>query len=606
MAERISKEMIEELRARCDVVAVIGSYIELKRSAGTYKALCPFHKERTPSFHVHTARQTYKCFGCGAAGDVFQFVMEYEGVDFPTALRLLAERVNFRLQFEAGPAKPRQGPPKDVLYKTMDQAAALYHRVLNEHPSAAAARAYLARRQLDAETVQSFRLGYAPDIRDGMLKWGRQAGIQEDVLLGCGLIGRTEAGACYDRFRDRLMFPITDAMGRTIGFSGRILDDQAQAAKYLNSPETALFYKSRVFYALDKARPGIVDAGVAIICEGQIDAIRCHAAGIRNVVASQGTALTESHAELIKRFAGEVVLVLDADPAGQNAAVRSAEAFIAAGLIVRIAALPTGEDPDSLILGRGRDALLDLVGSARSVVDFQIDLLEAAGEAATPSGRQRVIRSVLETIRGIPSAVEQDRLLRQLAQRYFVAEHLLREDLKRLRGRRTAVEAPPVQRAAHPAAEQTLIELMAESAEVVDLVKTYLPPEDFSDPDCRRIAEALAGRDPDDLTWDLMDVLRESDVGDECRRLAAAIQMTPPKLQGDEATPETAARDVILHLRRKAVERQRIDLRRQAEGASGPEQERLIMACQQLSVDLNQLKQGWEAALPVLELHDGL
>lgn len=605
MAELVSKTMIEELRARCDVVDIIGSYVELKRAAGTYKALCPFHKEKTPSFNVNPARQIYHCFGCGAGGDVFRFVMEYEGVDFPTALRMLAERVNFRLEFETGPAKPRQGPPKDVLYKTLDQAATLFHRVLREHDQAAGARAYLERRKLDDAVVNDFRLGYAPDMFDGMRKWAAQARISEEALLGTGLCAQTEAGRTYDRFRDRLMFPITDAMGRTIGFSGRILNDEVQAAKYVNSPETPLFHKSRVFYALDKARQGIIDSGTAIICEGQIDAIRCHAAGMPNVVASQGTALTEHHASLVKRFGEAVVLILDADPAGQKAAIRSAEAFLTAGLDVRIAALPPGEDPDSLILKSGRDALLNLVNSARSLVDFQIDVLEGSVDTGSEAGRQRVIQNVLETISGIPSVVQQDQLIRQLSRRYFAAEHLLRDDLKRLHRKRTTVsrreEGPggPGPRPAHPQTEKGLIELMIEFDEVATLVHEYLPIADFSDEDCRRIAQEVI-RHGHDLEWDLMRHL--DDASEECRRLAAEIQMAPHKLRGEEATPVLAARDMILFLRRKSLESQRIRQRRLAEASAGAEQDRLIMECQQLSVDLNKLKQGWEEALPVLEL----
>lgn len=598
----ISKQVIEELRARCDIEEVIGSYLELKRAGSALKALCPFHKEKTPSFHVNPQRQIFHCFGCGAGGDVFRFVMEYEGVDFPTALRLLAERCGMRLAFDEAPASPG-GPAKDVLYRVLDQAATLYQRTLLEHDSAAEARAYLARRQIDASAIERFRIGYAPNIRGALDRWSDKAGLSMESLEGAGLVAQSDRdGSRYERFRDRVMFPIADEMGRIIGFSGRALDP-AIPAKYVNSPETPVFHKNRVLFALDKARHTMVADRVGILCEGQIDAIRCHQAGIANVVASQGTAVSDHHARLLRRYADEVILVLDADRAGQDAAIRSAEVFLAAGLTARIAALPPGEDPDSLILGQGADALLTLVRDAKPLVDFQVQVLSDRGDLSTDAGKNRAVQAVLSSIARIPGAVQQDTMLRQLSQRVFIAEHVLRDDLRRLRRGRppSAADAPthPPQQQGPPPVEVQILELMAVEPEVLELARLYLPAPCFTHPDCRRLAQELLhqGGHPD---WSLTAAATEE--SDDCQRLAARIQMGPRRLVGEDATPGRVGKDLILHLRRQHLEERRGDLRRRAMQADGPDQDRLTAAFQQLSLDIHQLRQGWDQALPLLEL----
>jgi DNA primase len=601
MAERISKQTIEELRARNDIEEVVGSYLELKRVGSSLKALCPFHKEKTPSFHVNTQRQIFHCFGCGVGGDVFRFVMMYEGVDFPTALRLLAERCGMRLAFEESPSPA--GPRKDVLYQVLDQAATLYQRTLREHRSASAARAYLAERAIDDDAIDAFRIGYAPNIAGALERWSRKAGIPPELLEAVGLLARSDRdGSSYERFRDRVMFPIADEMGRTIGFSGRALDATAPA-KYLNSPETTVFHKNRVLFALDKARQEMVARRVGILCEGQIDAIRCHRAGIANVVASQGTAITESHAQLLRRYVDDVVLVLDADRAGQDAAIRSAEVILSTGLSVRIATLPQGEDPDSLVRKQGADSLRALVEAASPLVDFQVRILASREDITTDAGRQRAVQAVLSSIARVPGAVQQDAMLRQLAHRVFVAEHILREDLRRLRRGRPAAsaEAPAPVRTDIPTVEAELLALMAADPEVLDLARRYLPAHCYTHDDCRRLADHLY-RDGNRPDWSLTAAVAEA--SEDCQRLAARIQMGPRRLVGEDATTGRVGRDLILCLRRRHLEQRRHDLRQRAMEAAGPEQERLTTAFQQLSMDIHQLRQGWDESLPLLELDD--
>ena len=310
MPKIISKDVIEQIRNANDVAEVIGSYFQLKRAGGSFKALCPFHKEKSPSFHVNPQRQIYHCFGCGAGGDVFRFIMQYENVDFGTAARILGERVGMRIEWSEGDGGADSN--KGELYKIHEEVAAIYQRALLEMDAAQRARAYLKERDLGDDVVRDFLIGYAPDRRDSLVQWSRKKKLPLQLLEAAGLISHTEDGQPYDRFRNRLMFSIRDELGRVIAFSGRIMEKDVKVAKYVNSPETPLFRKGRVLYALDRARRNIMDARTAILCEGQIDVIRCHMAGFTTAVASQGTALTEDHARLLKRYADSVVVVLDA------------------------------------------------------------------------------------------------------------------------------------------------------------------------------------------------------------------------------------------------------------------------------------------------------
>ncbi|WP_372846371.1 DNA primase [Pontiella sp.] len=429
----IPKETIEEIRARCNIVEVVGAYLpELRRRGSTYKCNCPFHKEKTPSFTVNDARQIFHCFGCGAGGDVFRFVMDYEKVDFVTAVSVLAERVGVEIVYEGG--QPEKSGNKDVLYKLHTDAAAFYHRMLLDSAEGAEARRYLEERDLPVEIIKEFQIGFAPNEWEGLLGRALKKGYEAEQLEAAGLAVPSERGgkvSHYDRFRNRVMFPICDQMGRVIGFSGRIMNKAEKGAKYVNSPETLLFRKNRVLFAFDKARKAIVDERRAIVVEGQIDAIRCHQAGLHNVVASQGTALTENHARLIKRYADEVILVLDADAAGLKAALSSSEIFIAHELSVRVVTLPEKEDPDSLIKKEGAKALTDLVETAPGALDFLVDLMGKQEDMNTEAGRMRVVQSVLNLIRQCPSAARRDPMINRAADLLNISPLALSQDLRR-------------------------------------------------------------------------------------------------------------------------------------------------------------------------------
>ncbi len=434
-----------------------------------------------------------------------------------------------------------------------------------------------------------------------MQRWGKKKDYSEQLLESAGLIVKTDRGDYYDRFRGRLMFPIRDELGRVVAFSGRLLEKSEKLAKYVNSPETALFRKGRILYALDRARRPIVDSRVAILCEGQIDVIRCHVAGFNTAVAAQGTALTEDHARLLKRYADSVIVVLDSDKAGQDASLRSAEALIGAGLSVSIAALPKGEDPDSLIRKQGPEAFRKVLEGAHSVLSFQIGLLRSREDLSKEASLMRAVRAVMETISRAPTAVQRDQLVQQAARELGVSADAIRQDLAQLLRKRTRRAAEPApektQDAAHPPEEVALAELVANHEQVLDAVRRYLPLEHLADEACRKIVERVLAR-PAAGDRSLAAELTGED--DECQRLAAQVQMNPRKIEGTESTPAQAAQDLILVIWRKTLERRRAQARHEAEQAAGKDKERLEEECRALTVEIKLFQQGWDKALPII------
>ncbi|MCC7300987.1 MAG: DNA primase [Verrucomicrobia bacterium] len=581
--KQIPRETIEEVRARNDISDVIGSYLSLKNAGTRFKALCPFHKEKSPSFTVSPDRQIYHCFGCGAGGDVIRFVQEYEKVDFMTALQMLADRAGMELSLEEG--GEGAGADKRKLFQIHEGVAQFYQRILLEHESGEAGRTYLATRALKPETVKEFQIGFAPDRFDALEKWAQQKKIPFELMEQAGLMIKSDKGhGYYDRFRNRLMFPIRDEAGRVIGFSGRAIVKDEKSGKYVNSPETPLFHKSRVLFAIDKARRAMADSRTAIVCEGQIDAIRCHEAGLTNVVASQGTALTSDHARMIRRYADEVILVLDADAAGQKAALKSSAAFIAEELSVRVASLPAGEDPDSLVRDHGADALRSRVADAVSALDFLINVMSSQEDLKEEAGLMRTARAVQALIAHAPGAVQRDRMVQRAAERLGLATSALQRDMARKK-ERPAPDIPPEVSAVpvkHPGEEVALIQMLfLHPAEVMPVVADHLPPDYLTDPDCRLLLELML-EDPSAL----MDSIPAD--RPEAQRLAARIQVEEMKLRGKEASPAKAAQDIVMVLWRQVL----TDRRAQIQPGDKDRMD--------LTLQLKRLDQGWEHAVDFL------
>ncbi|MGV3532511.1 MAG: DNA primase, partial [Chthoniobacteraceae bacterium] len=319
---QIPQETIEQVATANDIVDVIGSYFPLKRAAGTFKAICPFHREKTPSFTVNPQRQIFKCFGCGAGGSVFRFVMDYEQIDFGSAVRKLAERAGIRLiEQELTPEDSAKLSMRRRLLALHADAAEFFHHQLLKKRSAETARDYLKGRGITGTIAKDWKLGFAPESWDALINFLYEQKYHKAEILQSGLVSEKEdGGRIYDRFRNRVMFPICNDMGEVIAFSGRVLEADAKAAKYVNSPETILFTKGAVLFGLHRSKRALIDAKSAIVCEGQLDLITAFEAGIHNVIAAQGTAFTERQAGILKRYVEEVVLCFDADAAGEKAA----------------------------------------------------------------------------------------------------------------------------------------------------------------------------------------------------------------------------------------------------------------------------------------------
>ncbi len=604
MSKVIPKRILEDIRFRSDIVGVISSYFNLQKAGSAFKATCPFHKEKTPSFHVNPQRQIFHCFGCGKGGDVFRFVMEYEGVDFMGAVKLLAHRAGVRIEIEEGDGKGESD--KVALYQLHSDVAALYQKTLRDENASSAARQYLLKRDLTEETVEQFQIGYAPEQWDFLIKWAKKNKYSDDLLEKAGLIVRKEKasaeGDFYDRFRNRLMFPITDEQGRVIGFSGRCLDDREKTAKYINSPETMLFKKSRILYALDKARRFIVEAREAIICEGQIDVIRCHQAGFKSAVASQGTAFTEEHVRILRRYADSAVIVFDTDKAGQDATIRTAMEFMDAGMAVRAAMLPEKEDPDSFIRKKGAEGFKNVIDQAVSSVAYQIRVLAKREDARSEIGAMRISKAVLQTIMHSPNAVQRAKLVQETAERLNLPATALQEELRFML--RNARPQGPVQAAgqepAAPSREQPKEEIslcehmgnVMDHPELGELVQKYLPTRMIQDPVCRTFVEvcqeALAtGRTIQDVIND------KGDKGGELQNFAARVLMTPTKITGTETSHGAAVKDIILYIWRRKLENERAEITRHPDPKS--EERR-----RQITYDLKSLRK-WEDGAPIIE-----
>ncbi len=423
----------ERVRAASDIVDVIGSYLPLKRAGGNFVALCPFHKEKSASFNVSPGRQIFHCFGCHAGGDVFKFVQQYENVAFPEALERLAERAHIPLEREDNPAAAQARGLKDQLLKLHEAICVRWQQCLANEAGGQLARDYLAQRGVSADAVKDFRIGAAPDAWDDTVNWSKSKGFDLGLGEQAGLIVRKEeTGRQYDRFRGRLMFPICDEQGRVIAFSGRILQGDEKTAKYVNSPETPIFTKGKVLYAFDKAKRAILDAGHAVICEGQLDTIACHSAGVRNVVAPQGTALTADHARILKRYVSEVVLCFDGDKAGRNASVRSLDECLPSGLAVKVASIPPPDDPDSYLRQHGAEAFRKILERAQGFFDFYLDQLAAENDLSSDRGRLAVLRGMAEKVKRTGNAVLVDTYAQRTATRLGVTAESVRAEFKKV------------------------------------------------------------------------------------------------------------------------------------------------------------------------------
>ena len=434
MAFSIPEVTLEEIKARVDIAELIASYgIQVRTAGSSKKACCPFHNEKTPSFHINDRKGVYHCFGCGESGDAFKFVQKMEGLSFVEAAKKLAAQCGVEIKEKED---PKAGHRKR-LYALLAELAAFYRRCLVQTKEAQIARDYLAKRELNEEIQEAWTIGYAPNGMVNILKWAEKYKFSVQELEDAGVIiaPKNESDHGYHRFGGRLMFTIRDRQGRAVGFSGRLLVEKKNTGKYVNSPQTELFSKNQILFGFDKAAAAIAKDKhhEVIVCEGQIDCIRLHSKGFVNSVASQGTAFTEEHMKMLHRVAESAILVFDDDAAGHKAAIRSAGMLLAFEMPVRVVALPNGDDPDSFLRTKGAEAFRKLLDTAESIMSFQCRV-ERAKEANPESidAVARITRAVLTTLAQSKNEILKAAMLDEAAKLLKLPRHALAEELKKV------------------------------------------------------------------------------------------------------------------------------------------------------------------------------
>jgi DNA primase len=436
LSMQVDPNLIDEVKARNDIVDVVSEYVTLKRAGRNHSGLCPFHSEKTPSFTVSREKQMFYCFGCHESGDVISFVMKRENKGFYEALKTLADRVGMVLpQKELPPAEAAGFRRRQAIYDALSRASSLYSSWLQQERGKHAL-SYLRGRGLSIETIERFGLGYAPDAWDEMANALRQRGASEEILVAAGLcLPRPGGSGVYDRFRNRVIFPIRDARGRTIGFGARALDDSQP--KYINSPETEVFSKGRGLFALNLSRDAARDEGFMAVVEGYMDAIAAHQAGVRNVVASLGTSLTQEQARQLVHISQNVVIAYDSDAAGQAATLRGLDVLRQAGASVRVCEIPEGKDPDDLIRSKGAEVFSQVLKEAPTLVEFFLGLYRAKyGDSR--AGRIRTASAMVPVLEGLDDPVELSESVKLVAGRLGLTEEAVRQQATATARRRAA------------------------------------------------------------------------------------------------------------------------------------------------------------------------
>ena len=491
-----SEELIEEIRQRNDIVDVISGYVKLQKKGSSYFGLCPFHNEKSPSFSVSRQKQMYYCFGCGAGGNVITFIMEYENYTFAEAVRLLAERAGVDIPEVEYSKEAKEKADLKVTLLEINKLAAKYFYAQLKTEHAKHAHTYLTRRGLSEDTITAFGLGYSNKYSDDLYKYLKTKGYSDELLVKAGLISASEKGV-YDKFWNRVMFPIMDANNRVIGFGGRVMGDGEP--KYLNSPETEVFDKSRNLYGLNRARTS--RKSYFLICEGYMDVIALHQAGFNNAVASLGTAFTPGHAALIKRYVNEVYLTFDSDGAGTKAALRALPILKEAGITAKIIRMDPYKDPDEFIKNLGAEAFEERINKARNGFLFSLEVLERDYDMTSPEGKTSFFNEAAKRLTEFEEEIERNNYIEAVAEKY----HISIDSLRRLVAK-TAIKVGQATPATKPKqttakdrgkedgnlqSQKILLTWLIENEQIFNQIKKYISPQDFTKELYQTVAELL-------------------------------------------------------------------------------------------------------------------
>ncbi len=571
----IPEPLLDDIQSRTDLAEVIGRYLPLKRAGRHFKALCPFHKERTPSFHINTEKQIYHCFGCGAGGNIFSFLMQQERLTFPEAVRQLAQQVGvvIPIRQDAG----RNGK-LDKLFEILEKTCHYYQRVLAHPQTGRMARAYLKRRGVTDATLKAFRLGCAPDGWDGLIRAAAQSRIPLELLEEAGVILKGARGP-IDRFRQRLIFPIHDVRGRVVGFGGRSL--AGQEPKYLNSPETSVYSKGKHLFGLAQAKEAVVKAKAAIVVEGYFDCVVLWQCGLTHVVSPLGTAFTPEQARLLSRYTDSVILAFDADAAGEAASLRGIDVLMEAGFHVRVAQLPVGIDPDELVQSYGTTAFEQVLEKSLGLMEFLLACAKKRYAIHDAEEKVRAAQFILPTIAKVPNAMLRVEYLRVLADRLGLDERAVAEELEKVQPRRLEDAPGSGRRHSVQGAERLLTALILDHPARWDAARREQVADQISDGRLRHILAMVselqaAGHTP--TPAQLISRLADAEASSLVSELVQSAQSVPH--------PDDAFRECLGRVRADAQKRKLSQLREQIRTAQqfGHEDEvaRLLTTYQRL------------------------
>jgi DNA primase len=556
---RLPRGFADDVKNQGDIVRVVSDYVSLKKRGANYKACCPFHSEKTPSFTVHAGKGLFKCFGCGAGGSIFDFVMQIEGCGFPEAVRIVAQKSGIPIPtVEETEDHKRIERDRDSILRLNEWAAEFFERQLNDSVDGAAARDYVRSREIREETARLYRLGYAPDSWDALTNHLRERGATIDEIHSSGLAVLKESGGFYDRFRGRVIFPIGDPQNRIIAFGGRVMGDGEP--KYLNSPETAVYTKGRNLFGLAHSKNEIRNLGFAILVEGYLDCIIPFQDGVHNIVASLGTALTDNQVRLLRRYMDQPQIVVNFDPdsAGQAATMRSIDVLLVEGFKVNILRMPTKQDPDAFVRAHGVARFRELLKTTQPYIDYIIDTSIAGHDTTRPTGKVAAINAMLPHLARMRDKVARADYAGQIADRLKIDSHIVREELKRTAANRQPSMDSKRVRAAEEITkgERQLLELMLANEEVRRAIISALTEDDYAELATGAIFAAVIDMDRNAIDLHF-DNLMERVEGESDRELLPGLLMSDLEWAGgqDFETLFKKATEALSSLRRRQLER---------------------------------------------------
>jgi len=542
MGEYISQEIIDSILHQADIVQIISEYIPLTRAGRNYKALCPFHEEKNPSFMVSPEKQVFHCFGCGAGGNIFTFLMKWENISFPEAVRIIAQKLGMPISL-----KEKQTGEKEQFYQINARVAEFFHQQLKKNR---VAQNYLYRRGFKPATIDLFKIGWAP-CSETFLNFCRTNNLPREKLKELGLIKTSiKDGNEYSYFRERIMFPIFSSSGKIVAFGARVLDESLP--KYINSPSSPVFDKGRNLYGLHLACSEMRKSGEAILVEGYTDVITLHQEGINNSVASLGTSLTDSQARMLKRYVNKVFLAYDEDSAGEAATVRGIDLLLENELQVNIISLPRGEDPAEFVRKRGKKAFLRKKQEALPYIDYRIKVAKGDGGSLTLEKKLEIVNSLFSTLKKIKPRHILDDALRKIAEAFNFSEESLRSDFNRFCREKEKFSFSPVLKFKIPEQEEIekrLLQVMLWDKRVVNVVKEIFSPDDFTHPLCRRLAQEIFSHQGDITPSHLINQVADSALSS----LISSLSFGDSSLKGVDL--QKVAIEIIQTLKRRSHQR---------------------------------------------------